>query len=90
MDNLTFQVKLKDKEISNLREDKKKADRSVSGLRMQVNDVEHQLNSKNSAINSLKEQIKFYKLQCEETDNQRKEIQRLKKHIDTMTQYVVS
>lgn len=88
VDNLMFQVKLKDKEISNLREDKNKAERKVAGLRMEISDVEREINSKNSAINSLKEQIKFYKLQCQDVDTHKNEVERLKKHLESLSQYV--
>jgi len=90
VDNMTFQVKLKDKDISNLTETREKLENMIAGLRTEVKRVESEMNSKNCVIHALKEQIKFYKVQCQDMDGQKKELERLKKNVENLRTYVFS
>ncbi|KAH0956494.1 hypothetical protein HN011_001444 [Eciton burchellii] len=84
VDNMTFQVKLKDKDINNLTEIKSKLENMVTGLRTEVKRVESEMNGKNCVIHALKEQIKFYKVQCQDMDNQKRELERLRKNVESL------
>lgn len=79
VDNLTFQLQLKDQRINNLTEIKENLKTETAGLRQEVRKVESEINGKNSAIHALKEQIKFYKRQCQDVDTYKQEIEQLKK-----------
>ncbi|XP_029167529.1 E3 ubiquitin-protein ligase TRAIP [Nylanderia fulva] len=82
VDNLTFQLQLKDQNINNLTEVKEKLEKQTAGLRQEVRHVEKEINGKNSAIHALKEQIKYYKLQCQDTNTYKKEAEQLKNKIE--------
>ncbi|XP_072750375.1 uncharacterized protein Nopo [Anoplolepis gracilipes] len=84
IDNMTFQLQLKDQNINNLTETKEKLETQTVGLRREVKQIESEINGKNSAIHALKEQIKFYKRQCQDTDAYKKEIEQLKKDIESL------
>jgi len=88
VDNMTFQVKLKEKDINNLTETRDKLQNMVVGLRTEVKRVESEVNSKNCVIHALKEQIEFYKVQCQDMDSQKKELERLKKNVEDLKTYV--
>jgi chromosome segregation ATPase len=90
VDNMTFQVKLKDKDINNLTEIKSKLENMVTGLRTEVKRVESEMNGKNCVIHALKEQIKFYKVQCQDMDNQKRELERLRKNVESLKTYALS
>lgn len=79
---------MKDQSINNLTEIKEKLEKQTTGLRQEVRHVESEINGKNSAIHALKEQIKFYKLQCQDTDTYKKENEKLKKNIEHLRTYV--
>ncbi|XP_011864954.1 PREDICTED: E3 ubiquitin-protein ligase TRAIP-like [Vollenhovia emeryi] len=82
IDNLNFQVKLKDSHINNLAEDKQKLKKQVTGLRHEVQRVESELSGKNGAIYALQDQIKFYKQQCSDASNLAKENEQLKQKLE--------
>ncbi|CAL1674120.1 unnamed protein product [Lasius platythorax] len=84
IDNLTFQLQLRDKNINNLMEIKEKLEKQTAGLRQEVRHVESEINGKNSAIHALKEQINFYKRQCQDMDTYKKETEQLKKNIESL------
>lgn len=84
LDNLTFQVRLKDKNISNLTESNEKLEKMTTGLRQEVRKIESEMNGKNSAIHALKEQIKFYKQRCLDTESYVRENECLKKRLDNL------
>ncbi|EZA57861.1 TRAF-interacting protein [Ooceraea biroi] len=84
IDNLTFQLNLKEKNISNLTETQSKLQSVTKALREEIKHVESEIKSKNCAIAAFKDQLKFYKQECEEVHNQKREISRLKKHIENL------
>lgn len=77
IDNLNFQLKVKDKKFSDLTEDNDKLKNETAGLRQRVIEVENEVNGKNSAIYACNEQIKFYKQRCSNAENDRKEKEKL-------------
>ncbi|EGI58880.1 TRAF-interacting protein [Acromyrmex echinatior] len=81
IDNLNFQLKLKDKNLSNLTEDNDKLKNQTAGLRHKIYEVESEIVNKNSAIHAFKDQIKFYKQQSSNAENDRKENEELKKKL---------
>ncbi|XP_018047569.1 PREDICTED: E3 ubiquitin-protein ligase TRAIP-like [Atta colombica] len=81
IDNLNFQLKLKDKNLSNLTEDNDKLKNQTAGLRHRIYEVESEVINQNSAIHAYKDQIKFYKQQCSNAENDRKENEELKKKL---------
>ncbi|XP_071647222.1 E3 ubiquitin-protein ligase TRAIP [Temnothorax longispinosus] len=81
IDSLTFQLKLRDENLNKLTEANGKLETQTAGLRQEVRNVESEMRSKNSAILALKEQIKFYKQQCSDANNYRKENEHLKKNL---------
>ncbi|KAG5318644.1 TRAIP ligase, partial [Pseudoatta argentina] len=81
IDNLNFQLKLKDKNLSNLTEDNDKLKNQTAGLRHKIYEVESEIVNQNSAIHAFKDQIKFYKQQCSNAENDRKENEELKKKL---------
>lgn len=89
IDNLTFQLQLRDQRINNLTEIKEKLDMQTAGLRKEVRKVESEINGKNSAIHALKEQIKFYKRECQDIDTYKKEIEQLKKKNEDLKKYIL-
>lgn len=82
IDNLTFQLKVKETNINNLTKANEKLEKQTTGLRREVRNVENEIIGKNSAIHALKEQIKFCKQQCSDADNFRRENDYLKKNLD--------
>ncbi|XP_071575097.1 E3 ubiquitin-protein ligase TRAIP-like [Temnothorax nylanderi] len=81
IDSLTFQLKLRDENLNKLTEANGKLETQTAGLRQEVRNVESEMKGKNSAILALKEQIKFYKQQCSDANNYRKENEHLKKNL---------
>lgn len=82
LDNMIFQLKLRDNEITDLKSTKKKLEKQTSGLRQEVKNVESQLHGKDSAIHSFQTQIKFYKQQCAEIDEYKTDNKRLKEKVE--------
>ncbi|XP_057334418.1 E3 ubiquitin-protein ligase TRAIP-like [Microplitis mediator] len=66
VDNMQFQVLMKDKEISNLKGDANKYKHQTAGLRKEVLKLENELQQKNTAIGALREQAKHFKAASEE------------------------
>ncbi|KYN34496.1 TRAF-interacting protein [Trachymyrmex septentrionalis] len=81
LDNLNFQLKLKDKNLSNLTEDNGKLKHQTAGLRNRVYEVESEVAILNSVTRALKIQVKSYKEQCSNAENDRKENEELKKKL---------
>nr|XP_012216897.1 PREDICTED: E3 ubiquitin-protein ligase TRAIP-like isoform X2 [Linepithema humile] len=84
LDNVTFQLKLKDNVINNLTENKQELEKQTSGLRQEVKNVERELKSKDAAIRALQTQIKFFKQQCAELDECRKDYEQLKEKVENL------
>ncbi|KAL6267590.1 hypothetical protein P5V15_000664 [Pogonomyrmex californicus] len=82
IDNLTFQVKVRDENLKKLTKANEKLEKQTTGLRHEVRKVESEMSSKNNAIHALKEQIKFCKQQCSDIDNYKKENAHLKKNLE--------
>lgn len=87
VDNLLFQVKLKEKEIANFHADNDTLKKLNSGLRREVKRVENEVQQKNSAIHALKEQTIYFKHQSLETDSLKDENARLKARLEKYHEY---
>jgi len=85
---LNFQLKLKDKNLNNLTEDNDKLKNQTAGLRHRIYEIENEAIKQNSAIHAYKDQIKFYKQQCSNAENDRKENEELKKKLKFLKKYV--
>lgn len=87
LDNKIFQLKLKEKVINNLTETKKELEKQTSGLRQEVKNVESELNSKDAALRALQSQIKFFKRQCAEMDDYKKNCKQLEEKVQNLEKY---
>ena len=85
---MNFQLKLKDKNLSNLTEDNDKLKHQTAGLRNRVYEVESEVAILNSVTRALKIQVKSYKEQCSNAENDRKENEELKKKLKFLKRYV--
>jgi len=68
IENLNFQIKLKDDNINILTENNEKLKRQRTGLKQQVYKYESEISNKNSTIHELKEEIEIFKQQLDETN----------------------
>lgn len=94
IENLNFQIKLKDREIDTLRATEKKLEKETLGLRQEVRKVESNIKSKESAIHAFKEQLEFYrqenqdlKKSNQEINTYKHEIKLLKKELSLLKKY---
>lgn len=81
IENLNFQIKLKDREIDTLRAIEKKLEKETLGLRQEVRKVESSIKSKESAILAFKEQLEFYRHENQELKKFNEEINTYKHEI---------
>ncbi|XP_067206418.1 E3 ubiquitin-protein ligase TRAIP-like isoform X2 [Linepithema humile] len=84
LDNVTFHSTLKDSAINNLVESKQELEKQTSDLKQEVKNVERKLKSKKAAIRALQKQIKFFKQQCAELDECRKDNDQLKEKVENL------
>ncbi|XP_018395173.1 PREDICTED: E3 ubiquitin-protein ligase TRAIP-like isoform X2 [Cyphomyrmex costatus] len=82
IDNMNFQLKLKDKDLNNLTEDNKNLKYQTNKLKQKIIEVESEITKKVNAIYAYKEQIISYKQYCMATENDKKENNELKKKIE--------
>ncbi|XP_036141912.1 E3 ubiquitin-protein ligase TRAIP isoform X2 [Monomorium pharaonis] len=84
IDNLLFQLKLKDTNLNNLTDSNKQLETKTTGLRQEVRKLESEIKSKDSAIRALKEQTKFLQQQCLDADNYKRENKHLKENLQNL------
>ncbi|XP_043793634.1 E3 ubiquitin-protein ligase TRAIP-like [Apis laboriosa] len=84
VDNLKFQILLKEKDIQYYSSKNVTLEKQNAGLKQEVRKVESEINKKNAAIHALKEQINYFKEQSSHCDNLKKEIVQLKNKIEDL------
>ncbi|KAK9729175.1 Ring finger domain [Popillia japonica] len=78
MDNMDFQIKLKDKDIQICKDKNKKLKEQNIALRTEVQELENKQTVSASVMHALKEQVAFFKLKAKETKRLSDEVTRLK------------
>ncbi|KRT81793.1 hypothetical protein AMK59_5428, partial [Oryctes borbonicus] len=78
MDNLNFQMKLKDKDVQLYKDKHKKIEDQNIALRNEVKELEHKQSVSESVMHALKEQVSYFKLKAKETSRLNDEVGRLK------------
>ena len=87
VDSLTFQVSLKDKEISNLKLEKLNLAKRNTGLKDHIRDVEGELTANKSVMHALKEQIEYFKRRAAQTDAAEEELSKMKRKLENYRKY---
>ncbi|CAH0552071.1 unnamed protein product [Brassicogethes aeneus] len=78
LDNLNFQIKLKDKDIKNFGEKYTKIKKNNAALREEVQQLEHGKKVFESAIHALKDQLSYFKSKAKDVEKIIEENQKLK------------
>ncbi|GJQ76200.1 hypothetical protein Trydic_g1943 [Trypoxylus dichotomus] len=78
MDNMNFQMKLKDKDIQIYKDKHQKLEDQNTALRNEVKQLEHKQNVSESVMHALKEQVAYFKLKAKEGTRLNDEVGRLK------------
>ncbi|KAF7273952.1 E3 ubiquitin-protein ligase trul-1-like [Rhynchophorus ferrugineus] len=81
LDGVEFQLRLKDKDISNLTEKKKELKKQNMALRLELKKMEETAITHQSAIAALKDQIKFFKTKSLKCDSLKEEVDHLKNQL---------
>ncbi|KAL0128128.1 hypothetical protein PUN28_003407 [Cardiocondyla obscurior] len=84
IDSLNFQLKLKQKDVDDLKGENEKLGKQTSGLRHEVRKIENKIVSKDSVIFALNDQIKFFKQECSDMKNYKEENIQLKKELENL------
>lgn len=84
VDNLRFQISLKDKDIKDYKEKYKTYRLQNAALRLEVSNVEGRLKSHESTVHGLRDRITFYKSKATECERLLDENQILKTKIRTL------
>ncbi|XP_074115153.1 E3 ubiquitin-protein ligase TRAIP-like [Cotesia typhae] len=82
VDNMQFQVMLKDKEISNLKDESHKYKIQAAGLRKEVLKLESDVEQKKNTIGALKEQAKHFKAASDEARKFKEQAELYKTKLD--------
>lgn len=89
VDNLSLQLHESNAEIKRLNDIENLLKTQISALNEKLKETRQDLNFKHVEIWSLKDQIKFYKQQCTDAENNKKEIARLNKELKGLTKYAL-
>lgn len=81
MDNLDFQIKLKDKDIQIGKDKNKKLKDQNFSLRNEVKELENKQSVSESVMHALKEQVAYFKLKAKESNRLNDEVVRLKEKV---------
>lgn len=84
LDNMQYQLRLKDTDIKNLQEKHEKAKYQATELRKEVKSLEHDLRVRESAMHAYKEQILYFKNKSKDCDKLTDEMMRLKDRLVNM------
>lgn len=83
VDSLSFQLKLKETEAKNNKDELASLKKQNIGLRDEVKRTESEINEKVSAYHALKEQIAYFKNRSHEYDKLKEQNKRLCKTLET-------
>ncbi|KAK0084470.1 hypothetical protein PV325_006985 [Microctonus aethiopoides] len=84
IDNLNFQILLRDKDVTDYKTKAEKLQSQMKSLRNEVLKLESEVEHKNSAIHALKEQAKYYKQSHEEGKKYKEQAEVLKKKLNNL------
>ncbi|CAH0386889.1 unnamed protein product [Bemisia tabaci] len=84
LDNLTYQIRLKDLDIKNLKEENEKFKSQNKNLLAHVKEVEDQIRLNNTVVKSMQDQVKLMKAECKELSLKRLEVEEYKKKIESL------
>lgn len=88
IDNLNFQILLRDKDVTDYKAKAEKLQSQMKSLRNEVLKLESEVEHKNSAIHALKEQAKYYKQSHEEGKKYKEQAEVLKKKLNNLNEYI--
>lgn len=86
VDNLKFQLLLKDKDVTRHKSKAISSDKQASSLRSEVRKLENKVDEKNAIIHALQQQIDCLK-QIGHSSVKQAEINRLKKKLEELRKY---
>ncbi|XP_033610383.1 E3 ubiquitin-protein ligase TRAIP isoform X3 [Cryptotermes secundus] len=84
IDNLKFQIHLKDTDIKNTAEENQKLTNQNKGLREEIKTLEVKIRSLESSMSVFKDQIRYLRLQNKAAEDAQEEAKKLRKELETL------